>query len=331
MAYIEVNNLSKNYKIYKPSNKKGVSKILNTFSKREYININAIRDLSFSIDKADIVGYIGPNGAGKSTTIKILSGILRPDEGTCLVDGKIPWDNRKEYVKNIGVMFGQRSQLLWDLPAIDSFIMLKKIYNLSNDEYETSITMLSEMLDLDELLNKPVRQMSLGEKIRCELAATFIHKPKLVFLDEPTIGVDIEMKKKFHEFIKMINKTMNVTIFITTHDLDDIESLCNKLMIINKGEIYFHDTIDSLFSNHYIEEKIFVELADDDKELLIPGDLELKSKNGNKYVLTLKKDAMLGDVIRQVVENNEVVNIYKEKSNIEDIILKIYRDFKVKK
>jgi ABC-2 type transport system ATP-binding protein len=322
MSFIEVNGLSKSYKVNKVSNEKGL------FGKKRVTeNIEAIKNLSFSIEKQDIIGYIGPNGAGKSTTIKILSGILQPDSGTCLADGIVPWDNRKDYVKNIGVMFGQRSQLLWDLPAKDSFDMLRRIYDMSKSEYEKSLNLLTEMLELKELLKTPVRQMSLGQRMRCELAATFLHRPKLVFLDEPTIGIDIEIKKKFHNFILEINKTMEVTIFITTHDLDDIQSLCNKLMIINKGEIYYNGTLENLYNNNYIDQKVFVEMSDG-CDILLPEGTKIDKEDGNKYVISVGQQNMVGSVISNIAKANNVISIYAEKTELEDIILKIYKGFK---
>ncbi|WP_187355405.1 ABC transporter ATP-binding protein [Paenibacillus tengchongensis] len=328
MSYIEVKGLSKKYKVFKRTPKKGIHKFSSLFSKNEFESVDAIKNLSFTIEKQDIVGYIGPNGAGKSTTIKLLAGILQPDSGTCLVDGEIPWKSRKEYVKNIGVMFGQRSQLLWDLPAKDSFEMLKGIYKLSEAEYNESLALLIRMLSIEELINTPVRQLSLGQRVRCELAATFLHRPKLVFLDEPTIGIDIEMKKKFHNFIKEINEVMGVTIFITTHDLDDIQSLCNKLIIINKGEIYFNDKIDKLFSDYFVEKKVYVELAEDE-ELVVPPKARINKREGRNVVVVVEDSGIVGNVINSIARDNNILNIYVEKLDIEDIILKIYKDFQL--
>jgi ABC-type uncharacterized transport system, ATPase component len=326
LSFIDVQGLSKQYKVLKRVNEKRDKSVFQLF-RHEYENVDAIKDLSFTIDKQDIVGYIGPNGSGKSTTIKLLSGILKPDSGTCVVDGEVPWKNRKKYVKNIGVMFGQRSQLLWDLPPLDSFELLKGIYKLSDKEYLEVLTMLVDLLNLSEFINKPVRQLSLGQRIRCELAATFIHSPKLVFLDEPTIGIDIEVKKSFHEFIKTINKSMKVTIFITTHDLDDIETLCNKLMIINKGELYFNNTINQLYSNNVVLDKIFVELADSE-QLKLPVGATLVKRENNKAVVDVVDSNIVGRVINDIARNNNILNIYVQKPQIEDIILKIYKSFK---
>ncbi|MBC1308940.1 ABC transporter ATP-binding protein [Listeria booriae] len=323
MAFISVRNLSKDYKVYKSTG----NTFLNLFKKRDYKVVHAVKNLSFEVKKGDIIGYIGPNGAGKSTTIKLLAGILYPDSGTCIVDEKSPWVDRKKYVKDIGVMFGQRSQLTWDLPVKDSYDLLRDIYNLTEADYARTLANLVKKLNLEELLHVPVRQLSLGQRVRCELVATFLHEPKLVFLDEPTIGIDIEMKREFHKFVKEINQELGTTIFITTHDLDDIKSLCNRLLIINKGEIFFNGTLEELFTEFYIEEKIFVELLAGTAYRL-PENVRIIEKEGNRLVVSVSEKGMTGKVIKEIVQNNAVVNIYPEQNKIEDIILDIYTQMK---
>ncbi|MBC1318249.1 ABC transporter ATP-binding protein [Listeria booriae] len=323
MAFISVRNLSKDYKVYKSEG----NMFLNLFKKRDYKVVHAVKNLSFDVKKGDIIGYIGPNGAGKSTTIKLLAGILYPDSGTCIVDEKSPWVDRKKYVKDIGVMFGQRSQLTWDLPVKDSYDLLRDIYNLTEADYARTLANLVKKLNLEELLHVPVRQLSLGQRVRCELVATFLHEPKLVFLDEPTIGIDIEMKREFHKFVKEINQELGTTIFITTHDLDDIKSLCNQLLIINKGEIFFNGTLEELFTEFYIEEKIFVELLAGTAYRL-PENVRIIEKEGNWLVVSVSEKGMTGKVIKEIVQNNAVVNIYPEQNKIEDIILDIYTQMK---
>ncbi|MBC1891856.1 ABC transporter ATP-binding protein [Listeria booriae] len=323
MAFISVRNLSKDYKVYKSEG----NTFLNLFKKRDYKVVHAVKNLSFDVKKGDIIGYIGPNGAGKSTTIKLLAGILYPDSGTCIVDEKSPWVDRKKYVKDIGVMFGQRSQLTWDLPVKDSYDLLRDIYNLTEAVYARTLANLVKKLNLEELLHVPVRQLSLGQKVRCELVATFLHEPKLVFLDEPTIGIDIEMKREFHKFVKEINQELGTTIFITTHDLDDIKSLCNRLLIINKGEIFFNGTLEELFTEFYIEEKIFVELLVGTAYRL-PENVKIIEEEGNRLVVSVSEKGMTGKMIKEIVQNNAVVNIYPEQNKIEDIILDIYAQMK---
>ncbi|MBC2325793.1 ABC transporter ATP-binding protein [Listeria booriae] len=323
MAFISVRNLSKDYKVYKSEG----NTFLNLFKKRDYKVVHAVKNLSFDVKKGDIIGYIGPNGAGKSTTIKLLAGILYPDSGTCIVDEKSPWVDRKKYVKDIGVMFGQRSQLTWDLPVKDSYDLLRDIYNLTEADYTRTLANLVKKLNLEELLHVPVRQLSLGQRVRCELVATFLHEPKLVFLDEPTIGIDIEMKREFHKFVKEINQELGTTIFITTHDLDDIKSLCNRLLIINKGEIFFNGTLEKLFTEFYIEEKIFVELLVGTAYRL-PENVKIIEEEGNRLVVSVNEKGMTGKMIKEIVQNNAVVNIYPEQNKIEDIILDIYAQMK---
>ena len=323
MSYISVSNLGKSYKVLKKNSKHPFH--------REYDYIPAIKNVSFDIERKDILGYIGPNGAGKSTTIKVLSGILKPDSGTCVVDGMVPWEDRKEYVKKIGVMFGQRSQLLWDLTPRDSFELLRGIYKVDSNAYKKSMTALVDMLDIGELLDKNVRQMSLGQRIRCELAATFIHDPSIVFLDEPTIGLDIETKRKFHSFIKEINQSRDVTLFITTHDLDDIQSLCNQLIIINDGEVFFNDRMEKIFE-YDMPASIEVELADIENEFVLPDsispdDVKVVERDGTKVKLQVSSSKNSGVIMRQIMDANHVFSINSEKPRIDDIIHKIYQTF----
>lgn len=208
--------------------------------------IQALEDVSFTIHDGEMVGYIGPNGAGKSSTIKILSGILTPDSGTVLVDGRIPYKNRIKHVKEIGVVFGQRSQLWWDVPVIDSFQLLKDIYSISESQYKHNVEELTELLDLGELLRSPARQLSLGQRMRCEIAASLLHSPRILFLDEPTIGLDAVSKLAVRNFILKQNKTHGTTVILTTHDMQDIEALTNRIILIGKGKILMDGTLENI-------------------------------------------------------------------------------------
>lgn len=212
---------------------------IKAFFKREYKTIKALDDISFNIKQGEIVGYIGPNGAGKSTTIKIMCGILVPTSGECIINGYIPWKDRKKYVKNIGVVFGQRSGLWWDVPPIDTFELLKDIYEIPKDEYEKKLAELTESLDLYEIKNIPTRQLSLGQRMRCEIASALLHNPQILFLDEPTIGLDAVAKLSLRRCIKKINEKTKVTIILTTHDMQDIEALTNRIILIGKGKILY--------------------------------------------------------------------------------------------
>lgn len=213
---------------------------------REYEVIAALNDVSFTINDKEMVGYIGPNGAGKSSTIKILSGLLTPDSGTVLVDGRIPCKDRIEHVRQIGVVFGQRSQLWWDVPVIDSFELLKDIYSISQSTYRRSLEELTQLLNLEELLRTPARQLSLGQRMRCEIAASLLHRPRILFLDEPTIGLDAVSKLAVRDFILKQNKTHGTTVILTTHDMQDIEALASRIILIGKGRILMDGSLSDI-------------------------------------------------------------------------------------
>ncbi len=237
MSFIEVKQISKTFRVAKK--KSGLRESIKSFFKREYLEIKAVDDISFSIDKGEIVGYIGPNGAGKSTTIKILSGILTPDAGTCKIHGMVPWKDRVRYVKNIGVVFGQRSQLWWDIPAEDTFDLLRDIYDIPEEEYQATKKDLIERLNLSDIINIPVRQLSLGQRMRCEIAASLLHNPEILFLDEPTIGLDAVSKQVVRDFIKELNRDKHTTILLTSHDMSDITTLAKRIILIGKGHVLY--------------------------------------------------------------------------------------------
>ncbi len=213
---------------------------------REYEIIQALDHVSFTIDDGEMVGYIGPNGAGKSSTIKILSGILTPDGGKVLVDGRVPYKNRIQHVRQIGVVFGQRSQLWWDVPVNDSFMLLKDIYSIPDSEYKQNLEELTEILDLKELLRSPARQLSLGQRMRCEIAASLLHSPRILFLDEPTIGLDAVSKLAVRDFIRKRNASHGTTVILTTHDMQDIEALASRIILIGRGRILLDGTLEDI-------------------------------------------------------------------------------------
>lgn len=241
---ITMEHVCKSYKIAKQN--AGFGEACKALFHREYEIIHALNDVSFTIRDGEMVGYIGPNGAGKSSTIKILSGILTPDSGTVLVDGRVPHKNRIDHVREIGVVFGQRSQLWWDVPVIDSFSLLKDIYSISDICYQQSLEELTTLLNLSELLRSPARQLSLGQRMRCEIAASLLHRPRILFLDEPTIGLDAVSKLAVRDFILRQNQTHKTTVILTTHDMQDIESLTSRILLIGKGQILLDGSLDDI-------------------------------------------------------------------------------------
>ncbi|MBQ8190040.1 MAG: ABC transporter ATP-binding protein [Lachnospiraceae bacterium] len=252
---ITMEHVCKSYKVAKRN--AGFGEACKALFHREYEEIHALNDVSFTINDGEMVGYIGPNGAGKSSTIKILSGILTPDSGTCLVDGRVPWKNRIQHVGKIGVVFGQRSQLWWDVPVIDSFELLKDIYSISEGTYRTNLDELTELLNLVELLRTPARQLSLGQRMRCEIAASLLHSPRILFLDEPTIGLDAVSKLAVRDFIKKQNQVHGTTVILTTHDMQDIEALTRRIILIGKGQILMDGTLEDIKQgNDNIDETI---------------------------------------------------------------------------
>lgn len=243
---IAMKHVSKTYKVAK--RKAGLREACKSLFSREYEEIHALDDVSFTIRDGEMVGYMGPNGAGKSSTIKILSGILTPDSGECRIDGLVPWKDRVKHVSRIGVVFGQRSQLWWDIPVIDSFELLRDIYSVPVTQYRRNLDELTALLQLEELLKTPTRQLSLGQRMRCELAASLLHNPGILFLDEPTIGLDAVSKLAVREFVKRLNREHGTTVILTTHDMQDISALAQRIILIGKGRILLDGTLDDIRS-----------------------------------------------------------------------------------
>lgn len=327
MSFINVNHISKTFKVAKRQS--GLKASLKSFFKRNYIYIEAVKDVSFEIEKGEIIGYIGPNGAGKSTTIKMLSGILTPDEGTININGLSPSKDRIKYVSNIGVVFGQRSQLWWDIPALDTFDLLKDIYKLDESEFNKTKEQLIELLDLKNIVNIPVRQLSLGQRMRCEIAASLIHKPSILFLDEPTIGLDAESKINVRNFIKKINKEMNTTIILTTHDMSDIEALAKRIILIGKGRILYDGNIKKLKEKY-----------DNTKEIQIITKNNLNKLNKKGIIKQTKKDygynfildtniLSISNFLKYLSNLIDIKDIEIENENIDNIILKLYKDCEI--
>ena len=323
MNLIHVKNLSKTFKVaYRDS---GLKASIKSFFKRNYKYVKAVDDISFDIKKGEIVGYIGPNGAGKSTTIKMLSGILTPDAGEILIDGMVPSKDRTSYVKEIGVVFGQRSQLWWDIPVGDTFDLLKEIYQIPDDEYNKNKKELMKLLELDDIIKIPVRNLSLGQRMRCEIAASLIHSPKILFLDEPTIGLDANSKVVVRNFIKKINKTRGVTVILTTHDMADIEFLASRIIMIGKGKILYDGTIDKIKKIYDKEKIIKIESNDNLKDIDIKGITDINSKD-NKYVFKIDTEILPLPKFIKEVSKYDIIDLDVENQNIDDVILKLYKE-----
>jgi len=240
---IEVHNLYKTYTTYTRGS--SFKETLRSLFKRETVEVAAVKGLTFKVEPGEIVGFLGPNGAGKSTTLKMLTGVLHPTAGDVRILGCTPWKHRKRYVRNIGAVFGQKSQLLWDIPPLDAFYMNKAIYSIEDAAFEETLHRLSRLLEVEEIMRKPTRQLSLGERMKCEFIMAMLHRPSVVFLDEPTIGLDVIAKEKIRSFIQEMNE-QGVTFILTTHDLEDIEQLAQRVIVINDGEIVFDDSIMAL-------------------------------------------------------------------------------------
>lgn len=257
---IKLNGINKTFKVARRN--AGMREALKALVHKEYDSIDALKDVSFSIEAGEMVGYIGPTGAGKSSTIKIMSGILTPDSGECVINGYTPWRERKKYVRGIGVVFGQRTQLWWDVPVVDSFELLKDIYSIPKERFQENLKNLIEVMDIAEIIRTPARQLSLGQRMRCEIVASLLHDPEILFLDEPTIGLDAVSKIAVRDFIKRVNTERKTTVILTTHDTSDIEVLTNRIILIGKGRILSDGPLTALkekYPDRSVEE-IVVEL-----------------------------------------------------------------------
>lgn len=318
MAIIEARGLSKSYTVVK--NKKQFLKSL--FAPQKEI-IHAVNNIDLHIEKGACVGFIGPNGAGKSTTIKMLTGILKPTEGSVMVNGFSPTKQRKEYVKQIGVVFGNRSQLWWDLPVKDSFELFKEIYKIPDKIYEENIKIFSDILDLAAIENRPVRQLSLGQRMRCEIAASFLHNPQIVFLDEPTIGLDLVAKDKIREFLTYLNKEKGTTLLVTSHDMADIVNVCDDLIVIDHGNIVFQGAMNEVADIHGRRRFIDVELSE---EVMISDErINVISDAGRKKSFVIDLEQISIDEMISVISNgSKIVDIKISSTPIEEIIKEIY-------
>jgi len=321
---IEVNNLCKQFKVQR--REAGLAKALKTFFSQKYEVVDAVKDISFNIEKGEFIGMIGPNGAGKSTTIKIMTGILVPSSGNVKVMGYCPWDERLDYVKNIGVVFGQRTQLWWDLPPVDSFELLKHIYDIPEHRFKKNLEKFSEVLEINKLMDIPVRKLSLGERMRCDLAASLLHDPKVLFLDEPTIGLDVVAKEKIRNFLKETNKEKKTTIILTTHDMGDIEELCPRIIIIDKGQKLYDGSVAEIKKKFGKERMLIVDFVESIHPRFDWKGVRATEIDAKKFkFLVDTRMAKISDVTKRILSKYQVHDITVEEPDIEEIIRDIYR------
>lgn len=323
---IEVEHISKTFKVSRRN--AGFSEALKALFHRQYECIKALDDISFTIEDGEMVGYIGPNGAGKSSTIKVLSGILTPESGSCIIDGRVPWKERTAHVSEIGVVFGQRSQLWWDVPVIDSFELLRDIYRIPTEIYNNNLEELVTILNLEQLIRTPARQLSLGQRMRCEIAASLLHSPKILFLDEPTIGLDAVSKIAVRDFILERNRTHKTTVILTTHDMQDIETLTKRIILIGKGKILMDGNLEEIRKQFSTSKRLTVEYLGghiDTSEGMIPV---ISSNSLTSFDIDLSK-LTVSDAIAQISRQVDVKDISVDSPSIDEVVAKLYHQYQI--
>ena len=323
---IELRNINKTFKVARRN--AGFGEALKAMFRKEYTYIHALKDVTFTIGDGEMVGYIGPNGAGKSSTIKIMSGILNPDSGECVINGLTPWKSRKEHVRNIGVVFGQRSQLWWDVPVIDSFELIRDIYKVDESVYKRNLDELNEMLDLADIVRTPARQLSLGQRMRCEIAASLLHDPKILFLDEPTIGLDAVSKIAVRNFIRRINNERKTTVILTTHDMQDIEALTERILLIGKGRILLDGSLSELKKRNSEYRTITLEYSSGELRE-IPGIIKQSQINGHAVFSVDTNIITVSDAIAHLSKNADITDISVVGASAEEMVVSLYEEFKI--
>lgn len=324
-SFIEVSNLKKSFKVSKRA--AGIPGMIANMVAPKYEIKQAVKDISFSIEQGEMVGFVGPNGAGKSTTIKMLSGILCPDSGEIQVGGYVPYKQRKAYVQNIGVVFGQKSQLQWDLPVVDSFELLKAIYRIPEQTYKKNLDRFVEMLEMSEFLNRPVRQLSLGQRMRADIVAALLHSPSIVFFDEPTIGVDVVGKETIRNFIRELNEEDKVSMIFTTHDMQDIEKTCKRLIIIDRGAKVYDGSLLGIREKYGTTRQLDVEFVENVPVAPIENVeiLQLDELDGRKKRFVFENHKVQIDVLmNHLLTNYGIRDINVSEPEIESLIRKIY-------
>ena len=320
--YIRVDGLTKTFRV--AERQSGAMGSVAGLFRRRTRAVEALRGISFSLQEGELLGLIGPNGAGKSTTIKILCGILEPSAGTCTVGGLVPWRDRVRHVARIGAVFGQRTQLWWDLPVIESFELLRDIYRVAPERYRKTADELIALLDLERILTTPVRQLSLGQRMRCEIAASMLHEPRVLFLDEPTIGLDAVAKLAVRDFVKALNREHGVSVILTTHDMQDIEALAERVMVIGKGTILADGTLEDLRRGALAERRLWVHFAGEVDDVVFPG-VSVRQRQGRSMELSFDPRVTSAHrLIAHVAADHEVEDVHLEEPPIEEVIARFY-------
>ena len=328
---IELDGITKEFKVL--NRHEGIKGSIRDLFSRDYKTVYAVKDVSLKIKQGEIVGYLGPNGAGKSTTIKMMTGVLNPSSGKILVNGRVPYKERTRNSQEIGVVFGQRSQLWWALPLVESFKLLKEIYGIETKDYNDMMEFYSSLVDLEPLLHKPVRQMSLGQRTLSDILASFLHNPKICFLDEPTIGLDVAMKSNIRTLIHAINEKMNTTVILTTHDMGDVDALCKRIIIIDKGQMLYDNDIEHLrsFFGSYRTLKIrpqgnAEDKAKDIEKELAGTDTSVSTEDGWVSILVNEEKSKVLDVLSLIQQNTKIKDMQLQEISTEDVIKKIYTE-----
>ena len=323
---IELQNICKSYKVARRS--AGLGEAVKSLFRREYTRVDALSDVSFTVRDGEMVGYIGPNGAGKSSTIKIMSGVLTPDSGTCVINGRVPWKERTAHVQEIGVVFGQRSQLWWDVPVADSFELLRDIYRVDGAAYRKTLSRLTELLELGELLRTPARQLSLGQRMRCEIAAALLHEPKILFLDEPTIGLDAVSKAAVRGFIRICNKERGTTVILTTHDMQDIEALAERILLIGRGRILLDGTLDELKRRRPAQRRLTVAYGGGALPV-VEGLTPLRDADGHAELLLDTDLLSVSEAVARISAQTEVKDLSVSGESVEELVVSLYREYRI--
>jgi ABC-2 type transport system ATP-binding protein len=321
-SHIVVDGLTKSFRV--AERRPGALGAITGVFHRRWRMVDALKGVSFALAEGELLGFIGPNGAGKSTTLKILCGILEPSSGRCEVGGLVPWQERIKHVARIGAVFGQRTQLWWDLPVIESFELLRDIYRVSPERYRRSRDELIALLDLERLLATPVRQLSLGQRMRCEIAASMLHEPRVLFLDEPTIGLDAVAKLAVREFVKTLNRERGVTVILTTHDMHDIEALAERVIVIGNGLILADGSLTALRRGALAERRLRVLFAEDVDTVEVPG-ATLRRRHGRSVELSFDpREISAHRLIADVTARFEVEDVHLEEPPIEEVVARFY-------